>query len=195
MKTLNNLQLLVDDGLGTTITSKRSNIIGWTFASFNTVSMTVLTLPKCVVILGVGTLGHTERSILHMFTLFTFARTRTGAGQVALGVTLHAGLVVRALVEALHRVAGLHALRLRHEVLAGETQLVARPPTSFCRALGVTNVAFDVTFLRSLVVLEQRVVGLGLHDLLPADVLCIAQVIVLQNGHAARSDLVQRFQI
>merc|ERR1719420_1599702 len=126
--------------------------------------MTVLTLPKGVVILGVGTLGHTERSILHMFTLFTFTRTRTSAGQVALGVTLHAGLVARA-------------------------------PTSFCRALGVTNVAFDVTFLRSLVVLEQGVVGLGLHDLLPADVLRIAQVIVLQNGHAARSDLVQRFQI
>ena len=148
-------------------------------SSPNTVSMTVLTLPKGVVILGVGTLGHTERSILHMFTLFTFARTRTCAGQVALGVTLHAGLVVRALVEALHWVAGLHALRLRHKVLAGETQLVARPPTSFCRALGVTNVAFDVTFLGSLVVLEQRVVGLGLHDLLPADVLRIAQVIVL----------------
>ena len=48
-----------------------------------------------------------------------------------------------------------------------------------------------VTDLRGLVVLQQRVVTLGLHDLLPADVLRVAEVIVFQDRHTARPNLVQ----
>ena len=51
---------------------------------------------------------------------------------------------------------------------------------------GVIN---SVASLGSLVVLQESVVLLGLHDLLPVDVLGVAELVVLQDGHAARPDL------
>jgi len=53
----------------------------------------------------------------------------------------------------------------------------------------------QVTGLRSFVVLQQRVVSLGLHDLLPGNVLSVAKVIVLQDGHTPRPDLVQGLEV
>ena len=47
----------------------------------------------------------------------------------------------------------------------------------------------SVASLGSLVVLQESVVLLGLHDLLPVDVLGVAELVVLQDGHAARPDL------
>ena len=51
--------------------------------------------------------------------------------------------------------------------------------------------ALHVTLLGWLVVLEQSVVLLRLHDPLPVDVLRKAEVVVLQNGHAAGADFPQ----
>ena len=195
MKTLDHLQLLVDDGLVTTVAAHGTNVVGWTLAASHTVAVAVLALSKGVVVLGVGALRHTEWSILHMFAADTVAGSGASAGHITLTVTLHAGPVTVAPVEPLGRVTGLHTLCLRHEVLTRETQLVARTPAAFSRALRVTDMALQVTGLRGLVVLQQCVVSLGLHDLLPGDVLSITEVIVLQDGHTARPDLVQGLEV
>ena len=195
VEALNHLELLVDDGLVAAVAAHGPDVVGRSLAAPDTVPVTVLTLAEGVVVLGAGAGAHTEGSVLHVLALDALAGPGAGAGHVALAVALPAGLVVGALVEPLHRVAGLHALRLRHEVLAGEAELVARAPAALAGALGVADVGLLVTHLRRLVVLQQRVVGLRLHDLLPADVLGVAQIVVLQDGHGAGPDLVQGLEV
>ena len=195
MEALDHFELLVDDGLVAAVAAQGPDVVGGALAAPHTVAVAVLALAEGVVVLGAGAGAHAEGAVLHVLALDALAGPGAGARHVALAVALPAGLVVRALVEPLHRVAGLHALRLRHEVLAGEAQLVAGAPAALAGALGVTDVGLLVTHLRGLVVLQQRVVGLRLHDLLPADVLGVAQVVVLQDGHGAGPDLVQGLEV
>ena len=178
VETLNHLKLLVDDRLVAAVAAHGTDVVGRPLAAPDTVPVTVLALAEGVVVLGAGAGGHTERAVLDVFTLDAVARPRPGARHVTLAVALHARPVLLALVEALGGVTGLHALGLRHEILAGQTELIAGAPAALARALRVAHVLLLVADLRRLVVLQERVVALGLHDLLPADVLSVAEVII-----------------
>ena len=173
----------------------RSNIIRRTFASSNTVSMAVLTFTKSVIVLGFGTLSHTKWTVFDMFTLFTVPWSWTCASDITLTVALVTCLVATLHVKALGGFTRFNTFRVCHEVLATETELIARSPTAFTGALRITNVTLKMTFLWSFVVLKQGVVGLRLHDGAPVDVLRVTQVIVLQYSHTSRSDHVQGFKI
>lgn len=52
-----------------------------------------------------------------------------------------------------------------------------------------------MALLWRLVVLKEGIVLLGLHDALPVDLLRVAEVVVLQDGHAAGSDLTERLEV
>ena len=189
MQTLDNLQLFVYDCFVTGFASLRSDIIGGAFTPPNTVAVAVLTLSIGVVILGVGALVHTERTIFHMFADMAVAWPRPGAGQLALLVALHALPVPGGLEEPLLWIAGLHALVEDLEGVAGEAELVAWSPATLWRALLVTHEPLQVALLGGLVVLQQGVVLLALHDPLPVDILSIAEIIVLKDSNAPRPDL------
>ena len=154
VKTLHHLQFCVDDGLVAAVAAEGANVVCRALTASDTVAVTVLTLPVRVVVLRPGTLGHTERSVLHIATFLALVGSGSVTCPVTLCVTLHTLTVVQALVETLQRVAALNTLGLDHEVLAGEAERAARPPAALAVTLIVTHLTRSVTRLGRLVVLE-----------------------------------------
>jgi hypothetical protein len=185
VETLHHFQLFVYYRLVTAVTAVGPDIISGAFAPAYTVSVTVLAFSIGVIVLGVGTLVHTKWSIFDMLAHMAVARTWACTGQLTFFVTFHALTVPWGLKESFLRITRLHALIQDLECVARQAELVAGAPAPFRRALLVAHKALQMALLRRLVILQQSVVLLRFHDSLPVDVFCIAEVIVLQDGHAA----------
>lgn len=78
---------------------------------------------------------------------------------------------------------------------AGKALVGSQAPASLDRTLGTADQARLLALLRHLVVLQQRPVQLRLDDLRPADALGEAELLVLQDGHTAGPDHLQRAQV
>ena len=100
-------------------------------------------------------------------------------------MALHTLAVARTLEETLFWEARLHALLANLECFAREAEFVSWTPTTFRGTLLVADKSLEEALLWGFVVLQKGVVLLGLHDPLPVYLLCVTEVVVLQDGHTA----------
>ena len=106
-------------------------------------------------------------------------------------MALHTLAVARTLEEPFFWEARLNALLPNLECLAREAKFVSWTPTTLRGTLLVAHKSLKEALLWGFVVLQKGVVLLRLHDPLPVDLLRVAEVVVLQDGHAARPDPVE----
>uniref|UniRef100_A0A6B0V9Y9 Uncharacterized protein n=1 Tax=Ixodes ricinus TaxID=34613 RepID=A0A6B0V9Y9_IXORI len=191
---LNDVRIVgADDGLLAGIAGPGPHRVVRTRAPSNAVLVARHALPGLVV-LCIRALPDAVGAVPNMAALGAVVGTRAIAFSQALLVAVFAD-VVPIVVNSFGGVALLDARVLQPVGLAREALIWRRTPTTARRTLRMADQVLGLTVRPVGVPLEQDVVGARLHHLVPVHTVGEAEVLVLQDGHASRADLVQAPQV